>query len=720
MTQSEDADSQGLLQEALRLMRGDGVRQDWSRGLVLMEKAADQGLAEAQARLGIALFTGEGGHSDPELATAWVRLAAAQGSAPGLMNLGMLATVGQSVPRSPELAYHCLYRAAYQQTWPDAPKWYRQLPEVFTAEELAAAKAAFRHPDITFILGPPIEGTSLAPRDLFDQYQREHGLVQRKREEVDPNQVDGETASSGGWEAYEKTVLQTLFGGDKSFPPLFESEEPLPPTPYAYVSSYLRGDRLGGVSWSLGDLVSADGLPIASPPSMPMMNVYGNVLAGLCGRQWSWGSVWVPDYCADSDTVDPDSPLVSLSLAHAQFMMGRLWDQRSNADPSVMGHAVRWYERSAESGYRLAQEALAGLSKSSDDLGLRAIVDLFRQLQVDTEWSTRTERGFSWIGLSLEQTITAAPVQRDGELLLVKLTARTVVVEHVSTDIPVLVLLDVLNTANRHALGSAYSFEASTGCISASFVTWVHQETYDWRCQQFGAYAANQLAVAESEADYLASTLGGTVAGREHPLSGRRVQRDDMLNWLDASSSWGPSRFADRDEFESLVHFARSTTMLATLGADESGVTFDVPYGDARTWSAEFPATCLLQVHADEPHRRAGVGLTVRLRFPMPLTPDEASAYANRFNLEEARGASEATHYGAWCWDTWGREGGVDLAYQVFIPNALYRVGVMQDAVLSMVKRTRWMDWGLHGQVAKTNAWTTMFGRFKGLLGLDK
>ena len=72
---------------------------------------------------------------------------------------------------------------------------------------------------------------------------------------------------------------------------------------------------------------------------------------------------------------------------------------------------------------------------------------------------------------------------------------------------------------------------------------------------------------------------------------------------------------------------------------------------------------------------------------------------------------------GAWCWDTWGATGSVDLAYQVFIPNVLYRVGVTQDAVLSMVKRTQWVDWGLNGQISKTNAWTTLFGRFKGAFG---
>ena len=357
------------------------------------------------------------------------------------------------------------------------------------------------------------------------------------------------------------------------------------------------------------------------------------------------------------------------------------------------------------------------MTQPSNDIGLSAVADLFRQLQIDAEWSRPVERGFAWIGLTLEQVIDAAPVRRDGEFRLARLTARTRVVEGVSPDIPLPVILNVVNAANRHAVGSAYSFDADTRSISAACVAWVHQDTYDYRCNQFGAYAACQLAIAESEADYLASALGGTVAGRQHPENGRRPERDDMLNWLDASTTWGPSRFADRDEFDSLVQFAQKTTVLATLGADESGVAFDVPFGNESTRSAEHLPTALMQVLADQPHRRAGAGLTVRLRLPLPLTPGEASAYANRFNLEEARGAAEATHYGAWCSDRWGTGDTVDLAYQLFLPNTLYRGGVTQDAVTSMVKRTRWVDWGLHGQVAKANAWTTMLGRFKGLLG---
>ena len=91
----------------------------------------------------------------------------------------------------------------------------------------------------------------------------------------------------------------------------------------------------------------------------------------------------------------------------------------------------------------------------------------------------------------------------------------------------------------------------------------------------------------------------------------------------------------------------------------------------------------------------------------MDLSPQDASRHANALNLTEALGASMATHYGAWCWDSWSpsRQSPCALAYQAFVPNALHRTGVAQDCAVSFVKRARWMDWGLHGVESTIDAW---------------
>ena len=69
-----------------------------------------------------------------------------------------------------------------------------------------------------------------------------------------------------------------------------------------------------------------------------------------------------------------------------------------------------------------------------EDIGLRAVDDLFEQLQIDDEWSTREDRMFSWLAHRLQQTVRASPTFVDGSLVLVRLEAHTVVVDKVTAD----------------------------------------------------------------------------------------------------------------------------------------------------------------------------------------------------------------------------------------------------------------------------------------------
>jgi hypothetical protein len=332
-----------------------------------------------------------------------------------------------------------------------------------------------------------------------------------------------------------------------------------------------------------------------------------------------------------------------------------------------------------------------------EDIGLRAVDSLFEQLRVDDEWSTREGRMFSWLAHRLQQKVRASPPFMEGSLVLVRLEAHTVVVDNVTTDEQsVNRLLAVLN---RHSLGSAYSYDSGAAQVTACTGAWIHEETVEWRLPQFAAFAVLQLGVAESEAAYIAAKTGGVIAERQHPVNGRRNVPDDMLHLLDTQVAWEgrkPSRFTEKWEMETIEHIVKHSTAAATWGSTERGLAVEVAFGTS---------TSLTELIADEPHRRAGSGITIRTRLPLALTEHEAARYANAFNLAEARGASQATHYGAWCWDSWspGRERDVTLAYQVFIPNMFYRVGVAQDIEQSMVKRARWVDWGIHGQQSLTD-----------------
>ena len=347
---------------------------------------------------------------------------------------------------------------------------------------------------------------------------------------------------------------------------------------------------------------------------------------------------------------------------------------------------------------------------AASDIGLQALDAVYTLLHIDEEWTTRRPRSFEWIAHRLRQTISASEVFRDGKISLSRLTASCVVVDNVTADDQA--VMDFLATLNRHALGSAYAYDPQYRHIKATTCAFVHAETREWRTSQFGTYAMLQLCVAETEADYIAAWAGGRVAEATHPVGGPRHTPDEMLGMLEggpfAESGRAASAFIDKWEMDTIEHIARNSAFVATLGSRETGLSLEVAFD---------VETALIVIDASETDRRAGTGLSVRLRLPLELTPQDASRQANALNLTEALGASMATHYGAWSWESWpsSRQSSCTLAYQVFIPNALHRTGVAQDCAASFVKRARWMDWGLHGVESAADPWKVMSRNFRRL-----
>ena len=84
---------------------GQGVPQDYAQAATWYRKAADQGNALAQSNLGVLYDNGQGVPQDYAQATAWYRKAADQGNALAQSNLGVLYYNGQGVPQSNVIAY---------------------------------------------------------------------------------------------------------------------------------------------------------------------------------------------------------------------------------------------------------------------------------------------------------------------------------------------------------------------------------------------------------------------------------------------------------------------------------------------------------------------------------------------------------------------------------------------------------------------------------------
>ena len=92
-----DAEAQKKLGDAY--LRGDGVPRDLDGAARWYRLAADQGDALAQSNLGVMYASGRGVQKDDVEATRWYRLAAEQGDARARYNLGVVYASGWGVQK---------------------------------------------------------------------------------------------------------------------------------------------------------------------------------------------------------------------------------------------------------------------------------------------------------------------------------------------------------------------------------------------------------------------------------------------------------------------------------------------------------------------------------------------------------------------------------------------------------------------------------------------
>jgi TPR repeat protein len=97
---------------SLYQQRESGLAQDDAQAAQWLHKAADQGLAEAQNALALAYLRGKGVQQDPAQAVDWFQKAVAQNDAQAMVNLAGLYSKGQGVGRDEKQAFTLVSKAA--------------------------------------------------------------------------------------------------------------------------------------------------------------------------------------------------------------------------------------------------------------------------------------------------------------------------------------------------------------------------------------------------------------------------------------------------------------------------------------------------------------------------------------------------------------------------------------------------------------------------------
>jgi hypothetical protein len=294
------------------------------------------------------------------------------------------------------------------------------------------------------------------------------------------------------------------------------------------------------------------------------------------------------------------------------------------------------------------------------DPGLAVVAHLFDQMQIDPQWSVRRERGFTWWGDRLAQRVWAsASEQRCGD---------SVWQVHIETDLvkEVRSQLDpfpVLAELNRLATFSACVFENGRIRLHASVS--VTQNNLPFAKE----LAIHAMSLQASDAPTMAAWFGEHLAAdldvSEHPSSGRRPARDEMLSVAvlykrkRQNSVWTPPI-----DFIGVATASNRCWLSATAGTHSFTAELPCVPDDIGRPGDDYPRA-RLQTWTDKPSPIFGTGAMMLLMVP----GEHDVRTANFLNVTETV-SPDCHQLGAWCHRAeWG------LAFVTFLPALVFQRG---------------------------------------------
>jgi hypothetical protein len=309
-----------------------------------------------------------------------------------------------------------------------------------------------------------------------------------------------------------------------------------------------------------------------------------------------------------------------------------------------------------------------------NDVGKRALDQIYTQMMIDAEWSVRSERSFTWWPKDFAQTVSVSPPVESRGLQICRLTASTPLVQGLSTESRVLNIIDAIN---RSEGGLSALVLDRTGTLSYVSAVVVHEQMLEFVSKIFAMTAAMQATDAEIRAPLLAEVLRGQATATCHPSSGTRPGYDDLVNVIEQLVvPWGeqPSRWIGQPMLDALEVMKRLSLM--AMG-DEESIAVEFPWADA---------TCLLELNPAFAHSRLGSCLHVTLTLPDKASEEEMLLLTRTLNCIEALPETLTDFQGTWCISP-----SKAVTFSAIYPNYLFRPGLGTNIALGMGARAEWL-----------------------------
>lgn len=317
--------------------------------------------------------------------------------------------------------------------------------------------------------------------------------------------------------------------------------------------------------------------------------------------------------------------------------------------------------------------------------GVRTVEWLFRdQLKVDSEWSIRTPTGFRWWADKNAQTIEvigqeAGPDGQVGYLVSVS----TELLRSLDLGVREVTGINALLMPFASMAGPVYDQHKKTLAL-ASLVR-VHDDISQWMNPLISVAAVLQIGEARILGPELAKAFHAEEALSGPPGCRIRSQPDEMAEAITTlispmgkrPSQWQPAEFRQAVD----QYMQAPPALLANAGG--AGFTVEFPYGQQSS---------LCQVMADQPHPRYGNGLLLLQSFPTEGKSDlKGAELALAMNRSELSERPFGYGFGSYAY----RES--TLHFTSFLPNALYRPGLLPSIYFSCAQRAREMSVRLAG-----------------------
>jgi len=315
-----------------------------------------------------------------------------------------------------------------------------------------------------------------------------------------------------------------------------------------------------------------------------------------------------------------------------------------------------------------------------NDHGIQLVRKIFKDMNIDREWSIKTERGFTWWGHQFAQRIWAEQPIADNGFLVTKVNAETEILKYParSTETETILALEMMKASL-----SGLIIDPEADKITLRCSAFIHEDNNNWLGRIFSLASIIQATEVEDKGDDLAMFLELQSDKSIHPHSGIRNDVDGMLNVVDQviiPEGEKPFHTIGEFEFRRTADILNSQNLIST--ASETGLSAYLPFGDD---------SAMLLVDTEHEHPELGKGLLIRLFLPPEKILPVDGPFVMDLNSMEQNAFPSGHFLGSWCLGPVG-ENVQTAVYVTFIPAIVCSPGILFNICLSTL---------CHGKFAK-------------------